>query len=588
MSLIELLEKYNTEPSDDTYFEYYKAFEKDVNEYRKLMYKSEKRRTDEENKRIEYLKSELQSVEGKEECLEYPYYVFITRGRYHQNEINTADTIDELKEEGFNLDDGVLFKIHDTFSDVELFRDLAVDVEFLKGFFKGKTIDIKSKYNESVKDDNINSIDYYKDDFDINHEVFSSVYGKSERGSLITDLLSNKYRVYVKNFNGYVYLIRHYAETGEINKDCVLLYLLDSNNFEAINKFIENDFTDDELEYYFNVIKSKYQSIVLKNMIDRLSGNVNNYLGVDIWLLESFKSILSSKQSEDLKVINILRNQGVVDFIDDWLKNYITSSEEEATKCSNEDLINITHEFYKSIDRTGILEQEFNKLLSNGKLIFYTPEEKKQVEKEYETALSSSCYNVKADKLFVETDGTYNTFTVLVHEIMHYISYMKSNNINPQIAEFPSIYYEHLSEFFAKKKGINTNFSEKRLSNSLEHYNSLKSLAGYDINIDDYRNEDGNIDYKAIENDLVEKNGSQEYIDKFTIDCYNILDNMDSSIIFSYVFSTALAEYCMNNNVPPSSILDVCINLSDFEDVYGLLQRLNINVDKENTLYNKV
>ncbi len=73
------------------------------------------------------------------------------------------------------------------------------------------------------------------------------------------------------------------------------------------------------------------------------------------------------------------------------------------------------------------------------------------------------------------------------------------------------------------------------------------------------------------------------YIDDFIINCYQILDKQNSSIYFSYVFSSALTEYCVRNKISSLEIFDICAHLGDFSDVYELLSRLNIQLNNNIT-----
>lgn len=595
----ELIEKLNNNFTDEAYDEYYNEVELYLKELLQLLNMVENReifdiyryeydlfleKTDDEIKeeilkKIESIKSELSTIEKKEKFSDFPHYIFFKKG---EKPIE-AKSIEELTQNGINIDNGLVIEVYDTISEI-----IAVDLsnyfiyfrQFFNSMLEGKHLILKSKNNDNAPlNENTYSLDYERRVASFNAIIKEIIrnYGDNERGKIVADIFSNEYKT---TDYDYVMMLHKYNQTGKVDINKILNYLiLEDFDIEAIKKYLKHDFTEEDLKYYYNRIKKQYKSTIFKEMIDSLYGNPSKIYGIDISWDEYLKNLLGKDQKKDLIVLDILKKQSMIDFIDEGIKNYGISNQDEATNGSTDEIIKTTALFFRTVDTSGNLEKKFYDLLNGDKIIFYTPDQVKQIEKKYDVRLSGSCYNQKNGRIFVEYENTYNMFIVLVHEMMHYISHQNSEKANEQIEEFPSIYFEYQAEKFAERLGIKTNYSKTRISNSKSLYGTLKVLAS--INQNDFQDEQGNIDYNNLEKYLIEKNGSPDYIYDFIIDCYQILDEKKSSTCFSYVFSSALTQYCIKNNINPQEILDICIHLGDFSDAFELLSRLNISLDKQ-------
>ncbi|MBR4230829.1 MAG: hypothetical protein IKR74_01565 [Bacilli bacterium] len=566
----ELLDRLNAELTDENYNNYYDALEKYIKELRNLKRKADK--TKEEIKREGFIESELRSIENCETYYGFPYYFLVSKN----GELYEADTIDKLKEDNPEFDEGIVVQINDTIGEI-LVKDFyfLLTNRFYYHFFAGEVLNIKTNLNSNIQQsENQTFVDYGDSVQKIVNNLISDIitrkFGSNERTQTFLNIVNNPYFLERE----YVYMINRYNEMGIVDKESVITFLyFGMIDLDAIESFLQNGFSDEQLMYYFDKIKKKYQYQFFVETIDKLYSKSNKYLGFDISFL-GVSETLNKKQSEDLQVLDFLKNPDMTDFIDDGIEKYTSSSGKEPTSGNLDEIIKMTESFFGQIDESHVLIDQFHYALNNGIIIFYDANQKAELEKQYGEI--TDCYRTDIGKIFINNSGNYNAYSALVHEMMHYISCQKNQKISDLLREFPSIYYEYLAEKFAEQKGIIVNFSKTRIENSRALYDTLKLLDS--VSSDDYKDENGSVNYLEIEKQLVNKSGDPNYIDTFLIKCHEILNSRIASTCFSYVFSTAVSEYCVQKDISPSEIYDICVNLSDFTNVNELLSRLNIDL----------
>ena len=566
----ELLDKLNAEQTDNNYNIYYDTLKKYIHELQNL--KNKKDKTEEEVQRMAFLESELKSIENCERYYNFPYYFFVSKN----NELYEAGTIEELRNDIPDFNEGIVIQINDTIGEI-----LVKDFYFLLTnnlyyhFFAGETLNIQTKLNSNVpQTDNQFFVDYTDYVSSIVNKLVSDVilkkYGANERTQSFLNVINNPYFLEKE----YIYMINRYNKNGILDKESILTFLyFGMKDIKAVENYLQNDFSDEQLVLYFDEIKKKYQYQFFCDTIDKLYAKSNKYMGFDISFLGASET-LNKKQSEDLQVLDLLKNPDMSDFIDDGLEKYSSSGDDKPTPGSLEEIIKMTEMFFESIDETHVISNKFYYALKNGIIIFYDASQKEELEKRYGEI--DNCYRSDINKIFINNSGDYNVYSTLVHEMMHYISCEKSQKMSNLIREFPSIYYEYLAEKFAAQSGIVVNCSKTRVANSKDLYESIKILAS--INLKNYKDENGNINYLQLQKDLIDASDNPNYVDEFLLRCHEILNSRIASTCFSYVFSTALSEYCVQNNISPNEIYDICVNLSDFTNVDELLSRLNIDL----------
>lgn len=478
-----------------------------------------------------------------------------------------------------------------------------------------KINEIKIRYDDNQK----SQISYIANIIKNNYGLFLFFLGKKNTLSLIP---SNEEKcIYISDFNTTFYnIVNNFFNSEEYAKllnvhSLYANHLIRKTRINNITRIKANTNVTDEILYSSIAYLYFTKTSNFNNFVEYLKEK-KDIEKIIIWFenetrFETYNYLLKF-------TINCLTKYDFefidnIDDINNIINMVITKSPISSILLPNEKKITLPsitvqeidklfYEFLLYINAPEEWIKTYNELKSNGKIIF---------EETDDDTNNSKCYYDKFElKILISFNRTIKSFHSLVHEFTHYISLKnETNKTKISIVEFPSIFFEKVSEEFLKNKGYTKEIVDEvkkdRKKNILYAYEYLYPLF---IDIITFIKEgpiSKSTKVKSFKKDLQADIKINEKLSKSTYDIDNnylnildfdiseVIDNECDQLIarfyqgslpafdgYQYLLGTYLADEVLKKTAYDNTIISKMINVTNSLSCMTLktiLNEFNIN-----------
>lgn len=257
-------------------------------------------------------------------------------------------------------------------------------------------------------------------------------------------------------------------------------YFCDSKNYEGL-RMLMSSINDREFEKQYinqniiellNIVLELYKDTSCNNFIDKnidiilkakqmfknQSKECMQYYEIMATRAKFEQSIYTDEQKEKI-IANAKKTLSTVELnpaIKRELEKLIGIENNKELNLSKFEIIELVQKVLGNIDRSGKMNNLFNKKLKEGKIVIYSDFDRKDAmnlykkfnpdlpESSYKGYFSKdSCYNSELDTCFIHTKNDIYTIPTIIHEFIHQY-YTNNGQVNEFSIEIPSIFYEKL------------------------------------------------------------------------------------------------------------------------------------------------
>ena len=253
----------------------------------------------------------------------------------------------------------------------------------------------------------------------------------------------------------------------------------------------------------------------------------------------------------------------------DNLKFDYNLEEHNLTKLNYDELNNLYIEFLKRIDPSLVWLKEYNRCCLDNKIII-----RENTDDQY-----NNKSGVDLENIYLNLTGTVLDFSILSHEFAHHMSELKMDDLDTYkdnlIREFPSFYFENLSNDLLKEKGISDDEIEK-IKSIRKKYLVIVYKKIYDLIKFSYMYKcKGNLSLEEITNTF--KNSYNYDLSKEVID--RAIDTISSSVISTgtdllqiicYIMGDYLSSKFDSNDLDVMKYITEELVLLKYEDIIDI------------------